>query len=123
MRRFSRHSLLEVVAGRLGPTLQRRVVELVAAELSSDLSLTRLAHEAGLSVHHFCRAFKATFGVTPHRYVQDRRLASAISALREDHRRPIADVAAACGFASQSHMTSLMRRRVGTTPRSVRIGR
>lgn len=105
---------------RVGFAQQRRLVELIEGQLGSDLSLTRLAEEIGLSTFHFARAFKATFGVTPHLYVQGRRLDAAARALRSEHGRPIADIALACGFSSQSHMTELMRRKMGTTPRGMR---
>lgn len=106
--------------GQLGVAQQRRLVEMIRGELATDLSLSRLAGEVGLSVYHFARLFKATFGVTPHRYVQDRRLEAAVKALQSDRRAAIADVALACGFASQSHMTELMRRRLQVTPRALR---
>lgn len=111
---------LPLPPGRIGFAQQRRLVELIEGQLGSDLSLTRLAEEIGLSTFHFARAFKATFGVTPHHYVQGRRLDAAARALRSEHGRPIADIALACGFSSQSHMTELMRRKMGTTPRGMR---
>jgi AraC family transcriptional regulator len=106
--------------GQLGVAQQRRLVEMIRQELVTDLSLSRLADEVGLSVYHFARLFKATFGITPHRYIQDRRLEAAVKALQSDRRSAIADVALACGFASQSHMTDLMRRRLQITPRALR---
>ena len=86
------------------------------------MSLTELAETAGLSAHHFSRVFKATFGTTPHRYVQRRRIDAAVAALRAQEKRSIADIALELGFASQAHMTDLMRRQLGVTPRVVRRG-
>lgn len=106
--------------GRLGSLQRRRVMAAIHDGLGGDLSLARLAQEAGLSTFHFARVFKATFGTTAHRYVQDRRLAAAVSALKTDPRRPIADIALALGFSSQSHLTELMHRRLGTTPGELR---
>jgi AraC family transcriptional regulator len=110
-------------AGQLGVLQRHRVIDLIDSQLGSDLSLTRLADEAGISPYRFGRAFKATFGVTPHSYVLDRRLESAMRALRSDPFRSIADIAIAFGFASQSHMTDLMKRKHGATPREIRAGR
>lgn len=108
-------------AGRLGPAQQKRVTELIQQQLGTNLSLTRLAQEAGLSTHHFGRAFKASFGTTPHRYVQQQRLEAAAAALqRQGNERSIAQIALAHGFASQAHMTDLMRRRWGVTPRMMK---
>jgi AraC family transcriptional regulator len=99
---------------------QRRLIDLIQQQLGSKLSLSRLAQEVGLSPHHFTRLFKATYGTTPHQYVQTLRIDAAAEALRRDHAIPIAQVALACGFASQSHMTELMRRRRGFTPSALR---
>ena len=107
-------------AGQLSAHDQRRLMDLVLGELGTELSIVRMASEVGLSPSHFARAFKATFGVTPHSYVQAKRLQCAVTALREDRRRPIADIAIACGFSSQSHMTNLMRHHLGVRPRQVR---
>jgi AraC family transcriptional regulator len=113
-------STLASQPGRFGPLQRRRLVDLIHQQLASDLSLTRLAAEVSLGPHHFVRVFKATFGATPHRYVQERRLEAAAEALQRHKRRSIADVALEHGFASQAHMTDLMRRRFGVTPRTLR---
>ena len=113
-------SLSAARAGRFGLRQQGRLVDMIRSNLGSDLSLTRLAEEVGLSVHHFLRVFKATFGTTPHRYVQRRRLEAAMAALQRQGARSIADIALDHGFASQAHMTDLMRRHFGVTPRAVR---
>jgi len=115
-------SLSTVGAGQLGPLQKRRLLALIQGNLGADLSLTELAETAGLSAHHFSRVFKATFGTTPHRYVQRRRIEAAVAALRAQEKRPIADIALELGFASQAHMTDLMRRQLGVTPRVVRRG-
>ena len=105
---------------QFGSAQQQRLIDLIQAQLASDVSLTRLADEVGLSVHHFVRVFKASFGITPHRYVQEQRLQAAVQALRQPHGRPIAAIAVECGFSSQAHMTYLMRQRLSITPRAVR---
>ncbi|MGJ7511282.1 helix-turn-helix transcriptional regulator [Variovorax sp. GT1P44] len=113
---------LALASGRLGAVQQRLLLDIIHAELGADLSLKRLADEIGLSPFHFARTFKATFGLTPHAYVQECRIKAAIRSLQTDHARSIADIAIASGFASQSHMTELMRRKVGATPREIRLG-
>jgi AraC family transcriptional regulator len=104
----------------LGARQKQRVADLIEDQLGSDLSLTRLATEAGLSPYHFARVFKETFGMTPHRYVQQRRLQAAARAVCSEPRRSIADIALELGFSSQAHMTQLMRQRFGVTPGSMR---
>jgi AraC family transcriptional regulator len=104
----------------LGAAQQHHLSDLIQHQLGARLSLDRLAQEVGLSRHHFARLFKATYGTTPHQYVQTLRIDAALEALRRDPATPIADVALACGFASQSHMTELMRRHRGATPGALR---
>ncbi len=58
--------------------------------------------------------FKASFGIAPHRYVVERRIARAKHRLAEG-RDGLADIALACGFASQSHFTRSFRQATGTT--------
>lgn len=112
-----------VVASRgLTPDHKRRVADLVAAEFGGKLTLERLSAEVRLSPHHFSRLFKSSFGMTPHEYVQGVRLDAAVRALCREGERPISEIADACGFASQSHMTELMRRSLGVTPRVLRRG-
>jgi AraC family transcriptional regulator len=104
----------------LGAAQQRRLSDLIQQELGAKLSLSRLAQEVGLSPQHFARLFKATYGTTPHQYVQTLRIEAAVEALRRNPGVPIAQVALACGFASHSHMTELMRRRLGVRPSALR---
>jgi len=55
-------------SGGLAPWQKRRVTELFREHLDGRLRLTRLAHECGLSVSHFARSFRRTFGTSAHRY-------------------------------------------------------
>lgn len=107
---------------RLSPQQEHRVVELIRTQLGSNLSLATMATELGLSPQHFARLFKASFSTTPHSFVQAQRIDAAVAALRREHAMPIAAIAATYGFSSQSHMTELMRRRVGLTPNQLRRG-
>ena len=83
--------------------------------LDSDLSLDRLAAVVHKSRFHFARLFKSATGLTPHQYVVRRRVARARELLRAGG--IIVEVAAAVGFASQSHSgTHHVRRAFGCTP-------
>ena len=104
------------------PAEANRVVELIRNQLGCKLSLATMASEVGLSAQHFARLFRASFSTTPHAFVQAQRIDAAVAALRREHAMPIAAIAAVCGFSSQSHMTELMRRRIGLTPSQVRRG-
>ncbi|WP_298956056.1 AraC family transcriptional regulator [uncultured Methylobacterium sp.] len=108
--------------GGLSPALGRRIAERIEARLGEALTLDDLAGEAGLSTFHFAKMFKASFGIAPHRYVVERRIARAKHRLAEG-RDGLADIALACGFASQSHFTRSFRQATGTTPAAWRRGR
>jgi AraC family transcriptional regulator len=105
----------------LTPAQQQRVRDCVETHFGKDLSITRLAQEAMLSPEHFARSFKASFGCTPHRWVQQRRIEEAVRMLRTTV-RPIADIALDLGFASQSHFTQVFKQATGTTPARLRSG-
>lgn len=106
---------LNVHKGGLAPFQLRRVVEYIDAHLAEELSLAELAGVTGLTPHHFGRAFKAMTGRPPHRFVIERRIQKARELLR-DADQPIADIAQAVGFSSQSHLTINFRRMTGATP-------
>lgn len=101
--------------GSLSAEQKSRVIALVETGLARDLDLAELAQAAGVSRFHFLRLFKNTFGQTPHRYVLDQRLATA-RRLLETTAQPIAQVAFATGFSSQSHLSTAMRRSTGLSP-------
>ncbi|GFE97868.1 hypothetical protein DmGdi_29410 [Gluconobacter sp. Gdi] len=87
---------------------------LIDRHMGERLEVARLAAELELSVGFLVRAFRQSLGVTPHRYLMERRLARARELL--DARCPIADTATECGFADQAHLTRYMKRSVGVTP-------
>lgn len=95
------------------------VRELLDARLSEPLSLADLASATGLSVSQFARRFKARTGCPPHRYLVRLRVEQAARLLRAGS-LPIAQVAAACGFSHQEHLTRVLRSHLGTTPAALR---
>jgi AraC family transcriptional regulator len=97
------------------PPGMRRLRDFIEAALDTELSLERLACEAGVSPHTLPRAFVRAFGETPHQYVLQRRLARAMELLIATD-QPIVDIALATGFSSQSHLAAAFRRLTGTTP-------
>ena len=77
-------------------------------------SLAEMAREAAMSRTQFLRAFAAAFGLPPHAWALQQRLARAEALLAQG--AVLADAAAASGFADQSHMTRAFRRFRGYTP-------
>lgn len=105
--------------GGLAPGGLRRVKEHIAAHLGEDLTIEMLASQAGLSVHHFARAFKASVGMPPHRYLLEQRIQKAAELLQSTE-QPVTDIALAVGFADQSHFSRSFHWLVGLTPSQFR---
>jgi pimeloyl-ACP methyl ester carboxylesterase len=63
--------------GGLASWQKRAVVGYIEEHLGEQMSLSKLAAFARLSQHHFCRAFKQSFGVPPHHYQVLRRMDAA----------------------------------------------
>jgi AraC family transcriptional regulator len=101
------------------PWKLRRIQEVIEDRLGSDLTLPELAAEVGLSRSHFLRAFRASTGLTPHRYLLKRRIERARRLLpRAD--LTIAEVADVCGFSNPAHLTVAFRKECGMTPAEYR---
>ncbi len=97
----------------------RCIQDLIESRLDADLTLQELAAEIGYSRSHFLRMFRATTGMTPHRYVLKRRVERARQLL-EGLEFSIAEVAIICGFSSQAHLTLAFRKEFGITPTEYR---
>jgi AraC family transcriptional regulator len=98
-----------------------KLVAFVEEHLGGDIGLTDLAGQVGYSPDHLARMFKKAFGLPLYQYVLRRRVERAKALLR-DHSHSIAEVALACGFATQSHFTSAFKARTGVTPGAYRRG-
>jgi AraC family transcriptional regulator len=107
----SRHRLDD---GRL-----RRVLAYIDEHLAEDMTVADLASVACLSIFHFTRAFAATIGVPPHRYVSQRRLEIAKETIATG-RASLSEIALDCQFSSQSSFTRAFRRATGMTPAEYR---
>jgi AraC family transcriptional regulator len=109
-------------APALSPRTLARIDEFVMAHLAERLLVRDLATVAGLSPTHFAHAFTRVTGRPPHRHVLALRVQRALQMLTTT-RRPLVDVAAECGFASQQHMTQVLRAHCGITPGRLRAER
>ena len=105
--------------GGLPPVLTQRICEHIESHLDQKTGLEALAAMAGLSTHHFARAFHRSVGVPPHSYLLNRRLDRAECMLRETQ-LPLSEIAIATGFSDQSHLARHFRRRTGMSPRLAR---
>lgn len=101
--------------GGLSPGAMRRVREYVDTHLSDSMDLVMLAAVAGLSIHHFARAFKQSAGVTPHHYLTEKRVERAKEMLAHTD-LALSEIAYAVGFSDQSHLARHFRQMLGITP-------
>ena len=93
----------------------RRVLDYIEAHLDQELTLGELSGVACLSLCHLSRSFKQEVGIGPQRYTVQGRVERAKTLLRHGG-ESIASIAAAAGFADQSHFTAAFRRETGVTP-------
>lgn len=101
--------------GGLAPWQVRCATDLMMERLGQDMSLSEPAAACGLSPGYFARAFRQSLGTPPYRWMLLQRVLRAKSLLR-DADLSLTDVAAACGFADQSHFTRVFTSIVGASP-------
>lgn len=103
------------LSSAMTPTRLRRVRSYVEENLGEEVCLETMAASIGLSPSHLSRAFKAETGLSPYAYVLKMRTERAKQMMRSG-KTGLAEIALACGFASQSHFTDAFRRATGTPP-------
>jgi AraC family transcriptional regulator len=92
-----------------------QVIDYIEAYLEQPIELEELAQVAGMSRFYFCRLFKKTIGLTPHQFVIKRRIERAKHLLKRSN-LSISEIAVACGFANQNHLTRYFKRLTNVTP-------
>ncbi len=88
-------------------------------DYAQPLDIAALASIAFVSEAHFIRVFKATFGETPHRYLQRRRVERAMFLLRETE-RSVTEISLDVGFNSLGTFTRTFSEIVGDPPTTYR---
>ena len=86
---------------------------------AEPLNVRAIAAVAHISEAHFSRSFRATFGETPHRYLQRRRVERSMFLLRETE-RSVTDICFDVGFMSLGTFSRTFREIVGETPSDYR---
>ena len=86
---------------------------------AQPLDIPSLARIAYVSEAHFIRTFRATFGETPHRYLQRRRVERSMFLLRESE-RSVTDICLDVGFGSLGTFSRTFREILGVTPTNYR---
>jgi len=104
-----------VPMGHFPPRAVRRSIEYIHANLAGAIRLKDIASAVGMSMFHLSRTFRASTGVTLHRYLTRARV-ERVKALLLESDQSLAVIADATGFSDQSHMSKAFKRFTGTTP-------
>ena len=101
--------------GGLAPWQAKRVAAYIESNISHSLRVADLAGIVQLSLGHFFRAFRVSFGQPPLVYVKVRRIRRAQVRMLNT-REPLSQVALDCGMYDQAHFARVFRRVVGISP-------
>ena len=101
--------------GGLASWQKRKAMEILSDRAATRISLSAVAKECGLSVSHFARSFKTTFGVPVHRWVILQRVERA-KALLATSNHCLPQIAFDAGFGDQASFNRTFVSVVGTSP-------
>ena len=105
----------ELARGGLAPWQIKRVVRHIAEHFSRPIAVNELAELVRLSASHFSRSFRASLGISPHALIREQRVSHA-RRLLVTTTLSLADIAAECGFADQSHFSRRFQQITATSP-------
>jgi AraC family transcriptional regulator len=103
------------IRGGLAPWQKRNVAAYIAANIGSTIRVSDLARIARLSLGHFFRAYRESFGEPPLAHIARLRIKRAQSLMLRSE-ASLSQIALDCGMHDQSHFTRVFRRIVGTNP-------
>jgi AraC family transcriptional regulator len=116
LQRYARlQKSLRMGSAGLGPMHKRRVVELLDENLAGRIRLSDLASECGLSISHFARSFRATFGMSAHKWLVHRRVERSKDLMAQTS-ESLAEIADQAGFVDQPAFTRAFHQIVGVSP-------
>jgi AraC family transcriptional regulator len=101
--------------GGLAPWQKRRASELLHENMHGRIRLSEIAHECGLSVSHFARSFKTSFGISTHRWLIQHRIEHA-KQLMSQTTMSLIDIAIRSGFNDQAAFTRTFHQLAGVSP-------
>jgi len=120
LRRYAVRRITPVVyKGGLPGNRLRRVLDYIAENLETNISLSKLAAIAEMSPHYFSELFRRSMGRPPHSFVLSQRISRAKEWL-PDPKRSLLDAGLEAGFQNASHFARTFRRIVGVSPRQFR---
>jgi AraC family transcriptional regulator len=101
--------------GGLTTWQKRRALEVLNQNLYGNVTLSTLAKECRLSVSHFARSFRVSFGVPVHQWVISQRLERAKDLLLNSN-EPLIEIAFLAGFSDQASFNRTFAKAVGSSP-------
>jgi AraC family transcriptional regulator len=104
-----------IVRGGLAPWQAKRVAAYIESNICSKIGVIELAALTQLSIGHFFRAFKVSFGASPLAYVMRQRMLRA-QAIMASSEAPLSQIALECGMCDQAHFSHTFRRIIGVSP-------
>jgi AraC family transcriptional regulator len=116
--RYSR-ALRQEKASGMAQWKLKRALDYIEEHIDRDLGLEELSQGLDMTPHYFCRAFRKSVGMPPHRYLITRRIERAKELLASTDKN-VTEIALEAGFSSHSHFTTAFRRSVGYAPRTYR---
>jgi AraC family transcriptional regulator len=105
--------------GGLAAWQQRAVTSYIEEHLAEPILLATLARLVRLSPYYFCRAFKRSLGLPPHRYHSNRRIEHAKRLLVEPA-PSVTDIVRIVGYGETSSFTTAFHKATGITPTAYR---
>jgi AraC family transcriptional regulator len=109
----------QITRGGLAAWQSRRLAAYVDSNLAGKIVIKDIAASLDISVGHFCRAFKHTFGMPARIWIRHRRIELA-QGLMLTTGASLSEIALSCGMSDHSHFTRSFRRIVGESPSSWR---
>ena len=109
----------QTAKGGLAPWQLRQVTTYIEQHLAEPISLGTLARLARLSPYHFCRAFRQSLGLPPHRY-HSRRRSECAKHLLARPAASVTQVGLTVGYSETSSFTAAFHKAVGLTPTAYR---
>ncbi|WP_198030346.1 AraC family transcriptional regulator [Bradyrhizobium sp. Tv2a-2] len=112
-------SIQPQLQGGLAPWQQRLVTAYIQEHLNERIPIDTLAQLVRLSPYHFCRVFKQSLGMPPHRYQTNRRVEHA-KVLLENRAGSMEEIGLAVGFRSPNAFATAFRKATGIAPTDYR---
>ena len=97
-----------------------RAQRFIRLHLAEELTLARIAREAGSSSYHFVRLFEAYVGETPFEFIRRLRLTTALRMLQEEPDATVTEVALSIGYDTSAAFSKTVRKMLDLTPSGFR---